>query len=279
MFHLFTRGFTKFWALLTAILLIAATNAENPPGLPDGAELVGSHTYMLDQALMRGQGVTTDGEHYFFSGNFFLNKTNIQTHETMANNLLAIPPALLLKGCNHIGGIGYYDGKIYAPIEDGSAYQHPYIAIFDAETLKFTGEYYEMPLELHDEGIPWCIVDGLRGYLYTLEWNHGELLNVFDLDDMSLVKTIPLSEPLHRIQGGDIYEGMLYLSADVGTKSVYRLSPVTGEVNLLFNRNVSPECEAESMTVLPTPDGPLFCVMDIGPMRINLVLRQYRLAE
>ena len=92
-----------------------------------------------DRALIRGQGVTTDGEYLYFSGNFFLNKTNIQTHETVANNLLAIPPALLLKGCNHIGGIGYYDGKIYAPIEDGSAYQHPYIAIFFSFTFNRAG--------------------------------------------------------------------------------------------------------------------------------------------
>jgi hypothetical protein len=277
MFKLFTWGFRKFWALLSAVLLVFTLNAENPPGVPVGAELVASHTYMLDRALIRGQGVTTDGEYFYYSGNFFLNKTDIQTHETVAKNLFAIPPALLLKGCNHIGGISYYDGKIYAAIEDGSAYQHPFIAIFDAETLKFTGEYYEMPLELHDAGIPWCIVDGPRGYLYTLEWNNGERLNVFDLDDMSLVKTVPLSMPLDRIQGGDIYDGMLYLSADVGSKQVYKLDPVTGEVSLLFSRNVSPECEAESMTVLPTPEGPLFCVMDIGPMRINVVLRQYKL--
>jgi hypothetical protein len=278
MFNLITWGFTKFWALLTAVLLIFTVNAENPPGVPDGAVLTGSHTYMLDQALTRGQGITNDGKYLYFSGNFFLNKTDMETHETVVKNIMAIPPALLLQGCNHIGGISYYDGKIYAAIEDGSAYQHPYIAIFDAETLKFTGKYYEMPLELHDAGIPWCIVDGPRGYLYTLEWHNGEL-NVFDLDDMSLVKTIPLSMPLDRIQGGDIYDGMLYLSADVGTKSVYKLNPVTGEASLLFSRNVSPECEAESMTVLATPEGPLFCVMDIGPKRINMVVREYRLAD
>lgn len=277
--RLFIRRFAKFWALLSAVLLIVATNAEQPPGVPDGAVVVSSHTYMLDKALVRGQGVATDGEHFYFSGNFFLNKTDINTHETITTNLLAIPPTLLLKGCNHIGGISYHDGKIYAPIEDGSDYQHPYIAVFDAQTLKFTGKMYAMPLELHDKGIPWCVADGPRGYLYTMEWSNGQVLNVFDLDDMSLVKTIPLSMPLDRIQGGDIYDGMLYLSADVGSKAVYRLNPGTGEVSLLFNRNVSPECEAESMTVLPTPDGPVFYVMDIGPMRINMVLRAYRLAD
>ena len=279
MFNLITWGFKKFWALLTAILLIVTVNAESPPGVPEGANLVGSHTYMLDQALTRGQGITTDGKYFYFSGNFFLNKTDLETHETVVKNIMAIPPALLLQGCNHIGGISYYDGKIYAAIEDGSAYQHPYIAIFDAETLKFTGKSYAMPLELHDQGIPWCIVDGPRGYLYTLEWSNGKVLNVFNLDDMSFVKTVPLSMPLDRIQGGGICDGMLYLSMDVGSKSVYKLDPVTGEASLLFKCNLSPEVEAESMTVLPTPEGPLFCVMGIGPMRINLVVREYRLPD
>jgi hypothetical protein len=279
MFGFISTVFTKFWAMLTAVLLLVTVSAEYPQGTPQGAVLTGSHTYMLDQALTRGQGITTDGKYLYFSGNFFLNKTDINTHKTVVKNIMAIPPALLLLGCNHIGGISVNDGKIYAAIEDGSAYQHPFIAVFDANTLKFTGKYYAMPLELHDAGIPWCIVDAPRGYLYTIEWSNGKVINVFNLDDMSLVKTVPLSIPLDRIQGGGIYDGMLYLSCDVGTKSVYKVNPVTGEAAVLFSRNVSAECEAESMTVLPTADGPLFMVMDIGPKRINLVVREYRLAE
>jgi outer membrane protein assembly factor BamB len=279
MFTFFSSGFSKFWALLTAILLTITINAESPPGVPDGAVLVTSHTYMLDQALTRGQGVTTDGQYFYFSGNLFLNKTDMQTNKTLVKNVMAIPPQLLLLGDNHIGGISYYDGKIYAPIEDGSAYQHPYIAIFDAATLKFTGKYYAMPLELHDAGIPWCIVDGPRGYLYTMEWSNATVLNVFNLNDMSLVKTVPLSMPLDRIQGGGIYDGNLYLSMDVGSKSVYKLNPVTGAASLLFKCNLSPDVEAESMTVLSTDKGPLFCVMGIGPKRINMVLREYKLAD
>ncbi|MEI6578587.1 MAG: hypothetical protein WCN92_03900 [Eubacteriales bacterium] len=271
--------FKKIWALLTAMLLTVTINAETPPGVPQGAVLVDSHTFMLEEALMRGQGITTDGTYFYFSGNFFLNKTDIKTNKTVVNNIFAIPPALLLQGCNHIGGISYYDGKIYAPIEDGSAYQHPYIAIFDAKTLKFTGKSYAMPLELHDAGIPWCIVDAPRGYLYTMEWSNAKVLNVFNLNDMSLVKTVPLSIPLDRIQGGGIYDGMLYLSMDVGTKSVYKLNPVTGDAKLLFSRNVMSTIESESMTVLSTAEGPRYYVMDIGPKRINMVLRQYKLAE
>jgi outer membrane protein assembly factor BamB len=279
MFNPFLSAFKKFWSMLTVVLLMVTVAAEYPQGTPQGAVLVASHTYMLDQALTRGQGVTTDGQYFYFSGNLFLNKTDMQTNKTLVKNILAIPPQLLVLGDNHIGGISYYDGKIYAPIEDGSAYQHPFIAIFDANTLKFTGKYYAMPLELHDAGIPWCIVDGPRGYLYTMEWSNATVLNVFNLSDMSFVKTVPLSMPLDRIQGGGIYDGNLYLSMDVGTKMVYKLNPVTGEAGLLFSRNVSSKIESESMTVLPTANGPLFCVMDVGPDRINMVLREYKLAD
>ncbi|NLP48433.1 MAG: PQQ-like beta-propeller repeat protein [Clostridiales bacterium] len=279
MFSLFFSALKKAWALLTAILLFVSIQVEKPAGEPQGAVFVGSRTFMLEEALVRGQGVTNDGEFFYFSGNFFLNKTDIKTGETVAQNNFAIPLPLLMKGCNHIGGIGYADGKIYAAIEDGSDYLHPFIAIFDAKTLKFTGKYYELPWELHVKGVPWCIVDKDRGYLYTAEWSNATQLNVFDLKDMSFVKNVAVSMTLDRIQGGDIYEGKLYLSNDSNTKRVYEVDPVSGQTRILFERNIDPECEAESMTVLATPDGPAFFVMDLGPMRINMVFREYRLSE
>lgn len=265
----------KLWSLVTAVLLLAAAAADRPQGEPEGARLTGSRTYLLFEALTRGQGIATDGEFFYFSGNYFLNKTDIETNKTVAENPLAIPPALLLKGGNHIGGISYYNGTIYAPIEDGPDYLHPYIALYDAGTLRYTGVCYELPRGLHIEGVPWCAVDAERGYLYTAEWSNAKALNVFSLTDMSLVKTVPLSMTLDRIQGAVMYGGTLYLSDDVGTKTVYSLNPVTGEAAVAFRRNVNPENEAESMTVLSTPGGPVFYVMDIGPKRFNVTLREY----
>jgi len=271
--------FKKFWALLTSILLIVTLNAEGTPGKPQGAVLTASHTFMLEQALLRGQGMATDGKYFYFSGNYFLNTTDMKTMETVNKRLLAIPPVLLLKGCNHIGGICCYDGKIYAPIEDGPDYLNSFIAIYDAATLKFTGKYYELPHDLQLAGVAWCAVDAPRGYLYTCEWSNAKVLNVFNLNDMKLVKTVLLSEPLDRIQDAEMYNGTLYLSADIGTKVVYALNPETGAVSVAFTRNVSSEIETEGMTILPTADGPVFCIMDVGPMRINVVLRQYKLAN
>jgi hypothetical protein len=60
-------------------------------------------------------------------------------------------------------------GKVYAPIKDGTKrpdgtrYLHPFIALFDAQTLRFTGEAHELPQALHTEGVPWIAVDARRG--------------------------------------------------------------------------------------------------------------------
>lgn len=273
----FTGIFRKLWAGLLALVTLLAVAAEKGTPPPQGAELTGSDTFVLTDALLRGQGITTDGEAYYYSGNFFLSKSSIDNRQTLAVNRFAIPLPLLAKGCNHIGGISWYDGKIYAAIEDGSDYLHPFIAVYDGETLDFTGEYYELPQYLHVEGVPWCAVDGPRGYLYTAEWNNATVLNVFRLEDMSLVKTVELSMTLNRIQGGNMYDGTLYLSADLGDeKPVYAVDPATGVCEKLFVRNVGKATEAESMTVWPLPDGSLFHVQDIGPDRYYVTIRHYR---
>lgn len=267
----------KIWAALIAAVTLLAVAAEKGAPPPEGAELTGSDTFVLTDALLRGQGITTDGTYYYYSGNFFLSKSTLDNRQTAAVNRFAIPPRLLAKGCNHIGGISWYDGKIYAAIEDGSDYLHPFIAVYDAETLRFTGQAYELPQSLHIDGVPWCAVDGPRGCLYTAEWSNAKALNVFRLEDMSFVKTVPLSMTLDRIQGGNMYGGTLYLSADLGdAKPVYAVDPATGECRLLFSRNVGAATETESMTVWPMPDGSLFHVQDIGPDRYYVTVRHYR---
>ncbi|MGN0568346.1 MAG: hypothetical protein ACI4JR_07140 [Acutalibacteraceae bacterium] len=269
--------FAACWAVLGLFVLIITDVADRPPAEPEGVVLVDSQNLVLEKALTRAQGVTTDGEYFYFSGNFFLTKMTADMTQTVEQNLFAIPPQLLKLGCNHIGGISYFDGKIYAAVEDGDEYLHPHIVIYDAETLQFTGEYYELPQSLHKDGVPWCAVDAERGVLYTAEWNKAEVLNVFSLDGMKLLKTIPLSQKLDRIQGAEVYDGILYLSSDLKTdeKPVFAANPETGEVTTAFIRNVGEGVEAEGMTVMPMEDGSLFHVMDIGNLRLNMSFKHY----
>lgn len=268
----------KAWAILSAVfMLLAVTVDAVPTDTQGGMAYVSEERFVLEQALIRGQGITTDGEHYYFSGNFFLTKTTLDATEVVETNLLAIPPQLLLKGCNHIGGISYYDGKIYAAIEDGSDYLHPFIVTFDAETLAYI-DIYPLEQELHVDGVPWVAVDGARGVLYTAEWSNAAVLNVYDLKTVTLLKTVPLSQKLDRIQGAEVYDGKLYLSSDnrQDGKKIFVTDPTTGKTDLFAERFVGADVEAEGMTVYPMADRTLFHVTDIGGTRTNASLRHYK---
>lgn len=282
-FTSFTDIFKVYWSVLCALMLIISGTL--PLAVPAGATLIDTQTFVMTDALTRAQGMTTDGEYYYFSSNYFLIKTTLEG-ETVTKNLAAIPADLLLRGSNHIGGCSCYDGKIYAAVEDGSDYLYPYIVVYDALTLEYTGQKYLLPQELHFDGVPWCAVDSGRGYLYTAEWNHACVLNVFDLETMEFVKTVPLVDELnnptelHRIQGSEVYAGTLYCSSDIGeSQPVYSVNPDTGLVTELFNRNLGEEAEAEGMTILEDGNGGFIIVtMDIGQLNgvpINVNIRKY----
>ena len=272
--------FNKVVSCIAAImLLIVGADEINMPA-PDGAEVVAKNTYVLLDRNVSSQGVTNDGEYFYFSGNHDLGKASMETGEMVRVSFYAIPDELEEKGCNHIGGLSYYNGMIYAAVEDGPDYNNSFIVLYDAETLKFTGTYYELPHELHLEGVPWCAVDVERNVLYTAEWSNATVLNVFNLDDMSLVKTIPLSEPIDRIQGAELYGDKLYMSCDEENdlKRILTVDVETGVVETAFTRNIGSQFEAEDMTVFEGEDGkPVFCVLDRGERRESTNLTFYSL--
>ena len=271
----------KVTALVAAvILMIVGFDEINMPD-PDGAEIVGKTRYVLLDAKVTSQGVTNDGEYYYFSGNKHPGKADIETGEMIRTNIYAIPKVLQDKGCNHIGGLSYHNGYVYAAIEDGPDYNNSFIALYDAETLKFTGKYYELPHELHLEGVPWCEVDEENGYLYTAEWSNAVVLNVFDLETLEFVKTIPLSEPVDRIQGAALYDGKLYLSCDEenDSKRILSLDVKTGEVETAFARNVGKVFEAEDITITVDEQGPVLHVLDRGERRESINLTDYRMTK
>lgn len=259
--------------LLTAWITdrTAAPPAETYPA-------VASENFGLFEAVPRYQGLTTDGESWYYSWNFGLQKTDLK-HNLEVSRFIAIPFEFLIKGSNHIGDISYYDGKIYAALEDGSDYLHPYILIYDAETLKYTGVYYELEQNLHVDGVPWVAVDGKRGVAYTAEWSDANVLNVYSLADFSLVRTQALSAPLDRIQGAEIGpDGLLYCAADnKDAHTVWAVNPEDGKVTKAFDRNLDNAVEGEGITVLPMADGSLIHCIETGASRVNVVFKHYKL--
>ncbi|MFC4907267.1 hypothetical protein [Actinomadura gamaensis] len=233
---------------------------------------VSSDTFYLTDALQRSQGVTTDGSAWYFSWQYGLSRVSLDGR-TQASNTLAIPSALALQGDNHIGGIDYYNGKIYAPIEDGSKYQHPYIAVYDASSLSYTGTAFSLPQDIQRDGVPWTAVGG--GYLLSSEYD-ATAINCYSLADGHLVKRVPLSQPVPHLQGAKYYENRLYASSDGATKAVYEIDLDTGAVARVLTPDLPSGTEVEALTFLPRPDGSMMHVLDVAPNRLSVNFRHYR---
>lgn len=270
---IFKKLFSAALALLTALLLFVSDLNEGPPK-PDYFEPVSTTSYTLIDAVVRAQGIANDGDSFYFSSNFGLIKTALDGVTMQAANYLAIPPKLLLLGCKHIGGITYYDGKIYAPIEDSKVFENLYICTYDAETLKFIAAY-PLPLDKHENGVPWCVADPSKGYIYSARRDHITSINVYDAETMQFVKTIELNAPVHKVQGGDMYRGILYLSISRDDQAVFAVNLETGEVQKAFARNLADGAEGEGMTIIATPDGALFHVQDLAKNYLAAHLRHY----
>ena len=190
-----------FMAVLAALVMFFAPAAEST----ETAELAGTDTFVMESAIIMGQGITTDGEYYYTSGtvtgvNFTaLSKMDIDTLKVVEKNITPLPSVCKERGNNHIGGISYYNGKIYAPVEGGDEVP-ACIVVFDAETLE-AENVYDLPASDYPDGVPWCAVDSETGYLYASVWAQTKKIHVYDVNDgMKYVKTVEISEPVKRIE-------------------------------------------------------------------------------
>lgn len=278
----------KIWAILTLPVLLITMLTTPKASDTATADFVSSHTYILVDALMMGQGITTDGEYYYVSGSITalnltsLAKISVEDMKIAERNVNPLPEKCTDRGNNHIGGISYYNGKIYAPVEGGDEC-YACIVVFDCETLESTGEIYDLPNELYDDGVPWCAVDTKTGYLYASKWNDIETIYVYDINDsMKPVREIDLKgmEKIHRIQGGEFYNGTLYLSEDVknnGTmKNILAVDVKTGKVTLAAERDVGGDnIEAEGLTFLKDENGAVMHVLDYNKA-VGIIIRHYK---
>lgn len=277
------------WAVFSSLILVISgfINGGDISSSPN-AELVRSEQFTLDEALLMSQGITTDGEYFYTSGSIAaldlvgMAKWTADGFEKVIYTHNAIPQEIKDKyNSDHIGGISYYNGKIYAATEDETD-TYNLILVYDAETLEFTGEYYDLGTEYLDDGIPYCAVDGENGYLYTSQFHETDCILAYHLDDMTFSHKIMLSEPIDRIQGAEYYDGLLYMSYDVSgsaTEKVQTVDVKTGKVETLFERTVSGrDHEAEGLTVYPMTDGSFIHVADYDKL-ISVTIRHYSLVK
>lgn len=277
--------FTKLCAFFTTLTLIAAYLCGTAQvSVTDGYEYLGADKLVLTGALKAGQGICTDGEFYYTSGSVSaLGLSSLakwdKNMKCLKTRNAAIPKEFSKTcGSDHIGGIDCADGILYASLE-GKPYDHNFILLYDCDTLTYTGRYYEISHESMTDGIPWCAVDGENGYLYTSRYGGAEKILRYRLSDMSLDGEIVLSETVDRIQGGDVYEGTLYLSCDAAhsvEEPVYSVDLSTGEVTLLMMRTQENyDNEAEDLCVFPMSDGSLFHVLDYDKL-LGINVRHYK---
>ena len=236
------------------------------------------------ESLERAQGVTTDGEYWYFSGKTSLVKIGFDNQTVYAYNYKALDGELSENyNSKHIGGISYYNGYIYASLEDSKQWQHPVIALYDAETLEYTGICNEVSSEILTRGIPWVAVDAENGFIYASHSKTVEEIHCFDLDTFEYVKSFAVSDPMDAIQGGEVYNGKLYVGTNDSTRAVYTIDVKSGKVEKLFDRIMyQPKLidnfggEGEDLTVYPMEDGTLIHALDIGALFIDSNLRHYK---
>lgn len=278
----FANTFNRLFSLIFSVLLLL-TGGINDVFTGDAAPYESEHRVIGLETLTRSQDVTTDGEYFYFSGKHALEKTNLACDEIIALNYEAITPELEEKYSSaHIGGISYYDGIIYAALEDSKVWLHPIIALYDADTLEYTGVCYELPTRLQTRGVPWVAVDGENGVAYTGDSRNYTEIYKFSLKDFSYIETITLSEEVQKIQGGEIADGYLYAGTNDMTRSVYKIDLLSGEAEKLFDR-ITYEYklidnfggEGEGLTLLKMEDGTYIHTLQLGALFVDASLRHY----
>ncbi len=210
-------------------------------------ETIGTETWGIFSGVPRSQGAAWDGKRWFFSARQSMQRAD--TAFDVEVQVFGIPKAIEDLGGNHIGDLDVYNGTLYTAIEDGPAYKHPFVALFDAETLAFTGRSYMLDPAMHTLGVPWVSVDGPRKRVYTAEWDPTERLNIHDLEhELKFVGNLPLKMKLGRIQGAKVFHGALYAAADDERKTVYKINLETGTVIKLLELG-TPGSEMEGIAL------------------------------
>ncbi|MCR5042168.1 MAG: glutaminyl-peptide cyclotransferase [Clostridia bacterium] len=259
----------------TLILIISYIFGAGSNTVSDGYRLVRKEKMNSVTSMYTAQGLCCDGEFFYGSGALTaINFTGLAKFDLGMKCVKkvknAVPKEFYEKyGSNHIGGIDCAGGKIYASVEGkikGQGYVYNFILLYDCETLEYTGTYYDLTSDYLTDGIAWCAIDRDAGLLYTSKFKDVTEILRYDLETMEFLGTFPLQEEVTRIQGGSVYEGILYLSYDASDsceEQILRIDPADGSVSVEFTRYLpNYDNEAEDICVYPLPDGTLFHTVD-----------------
>ena len=262
--------------ILVLVSVIGSIFIGKPTENIDGFELVNTYSYNYNKGMSFGQGIATDGKYFYGFGAIkvvgynSITKIDAKTGKIVDMNEMCIPKGLMRKGYSHLGDGCYYKGKLYIGCED-NGFKSPAVMIYDAETLDFI-ECREIPAECRgDAHLPWCTV--CDDILYFCSFSYVTEIKMLDINkDFAYCGSIPIDTMLHCVQGGDIVDGILYLSSDDGDryKPTYTIDLATGKTEVFCMRDSgSKMTEAEGLTVYPFEDGTNFHYVDCT-MKVNI---------
>lgn len=279
----FLNTFNKIFSLFICVMLFF-TGGINSMFTGDVREWESENAVAGLETLTRSQDVTTDGEYFYFSGKTSLEKVSLDGKEVVAINDKALDNELGEKyNSQHIGGISYFDGIIYAACEDSKQWQYPVIALFDAQTLQYMGKCFILPTDKQTRGVPWVAVDGENGVAYTGDSRNYTEIYKFSLSDFSYIDTVTLSEEVQKIQGGEVADGKLFAGTNDMTRACFTIDLETGEVTKLFDRIMYEYKlidnfggEGEGLTLLSMEDGTYIHTLQLGALFIDSSLRHYK---
>ncbi|AWS42547.1 hypothetical protein [Streptosporangium sp. 'caverna'] len=249
-----------------ATVHVAPTHAA-PAQAAETWKLIGKDVFTGEAESSRGQGVTTDGTHWYFSSSNGLEITDMRYNTTFKSSpaipsALANPSPLAYKGLNHIGDIDYANGKLYISLDTstrdpitGGRYDTPVFAVYNAPDLSFTGQAAALnPPHGVQDIASWVAVDADKGLAYGMAYGNATEIAVYNLSDWTFNRYIPLSQTVDQAQGGKIHDGWMYFASNDAGKNISRANLTTGEVQVLFNLKVPYAQEVEGLSFLETPD-------------------------
>ena len=160
------------------------------------------------------QGIATDGQSYFVSGNTTLYRYS-KTGELIAKNDQAVEG--LPRPANHIGDVSVYEGEIFAGIEwfeDGQG-KDIQVAVYDASTLAYKRSIHWEPKSGQVE-VSGVVVDLVRESIWMTDWVNGRYIYRYDLKTGDYAGKLHLRAPPQWQQGIAVKGDHLYVTADDG---------------------------------------------------------------
>lgn len=262
--------FRKAFSLMFAFLFSAAGAVSSQPSVSTGKLVfINERAYSYAEGAAFCQGISTDGTFFYGTGCIkYLDynaivKIDAETGDVVQYNDMCLPAEVMRAGYSHLGDCAYDGGRIYAACE-AFFFRNPAVMVFDAESLQFM-EYHVLPEEGRGNGhIPWVSVD--QDTIYYTQARDVTEIRMLNRADFSYKGAVKLDTTITKVTGGDILDGVLYLSSNSGSreKITYSVDLSTGKTAACFVRDMGNMLtEAEGLAVRKNENEILFHYLDV----------------